>query len=99
MIKKDELKLLKELCEKATPGPWKSYVEGRNCESGSSFIQTNGGEDIELSGATDYDQDFIAAAREALPKLLLLITENSQNHRSKLESEEYLNFGAYSVLP
>jgi len=35
----------------ATPGPWKSYVEGRDHFSGSSFIQTKG-EDIYLSGAT-----------------------------------------------
>ena len=53
----------------ATPGPWKSYIEGRNHTSGSSFIQTQG-EDIYLTGATQADQDFIAAARDDVPKLV-----------------------------
>jgi hypothetical protein len=48
----------------ATRGPWKAYIEGRDHESGSSFIMTgeraNRGEDIELSGATVADYDFIA---------------------------------------
>ena len=50
---------------KATPGPWRSFVEGRDHTSGSNFIMTGQGddrhEDIELSGATIEDQDFIAA--------------------------------------
>lgn len=59
----------------AQPGPWKSFVEGRDHTSGSSFIMTGEGEggrgeDIELSGATIADQDFIAAARQDVPLLL-----------------------------
>lgn len=53
----------------ATAGPWTSFVEGRDHTSGSSFIRT-GGDDIELSGATDADQDFIAHARQDIPRLL-----------------------------
>jgi hypothetical protein len=53
----------------ATAGPWASFVEGRDHTSGSSFIRT-GGDDIELSGATDADQDFIAHARQDIPRLL-----------------------------
>jgi hypothetical protein len=53
----------------ATPGPWKSYIEGKNMVSGSSFIQT-GGEDIYLTGATEADQDFIAGARQDVPALI-----------------------------
>jgi len=53
----------------ATPGPWKSYVEGRDHTSGSSFVATPSS-DIELAGATVADQDFIAHAREDLPRLL-----------------------------
>ena len=60
---------IKERCEKATPGPWKSYIEGRDHTSGSSFIRT-AGEDIELTGATTNDQDFIAAARQDVPALI-----------------------------
>jgi hypothetical protein len=56
-------------CAAATPGPWKSYVEGRDHTSGDSFIMT-GGNDIYLSGATLADQDFIACARQDLPALI-----------------------------
>ncbi len=37
--------------------------------AGSHFIRT-GREDIELSGATIADQDFIAAARQDVPRLI-----------------------------
>ena len=65
----NEINSIKERCEKATPGPWKSYIEGRDHTSGSSFIRT-AGEDIELTGATTNDQDFIAAARQDVPALI-----------------------------
>ncbi|MDL2356695.1 MAG: hypothetical protein QFF03_15695 [Pseudomonadota bacterium] len=58
----------------ASPGPWKSYIEGRDHTSGSNFIMTGTamarGPDIELSGATDADQDFIAGARQDIADLL-----------------------------
>ena len=56
-------------CAAATPGPWKSYVEGRDHTSGDSFIKT-GGDDIYLTGATLADQDFIAHARRDIPALI-----------------------------
>ena len=58
-----------ERVDKTTPGPWKSFIEGRDHTSGSSFIRTSG-DDIELSGATTNDQDFIAAARQDVPALI-----------------------------
>ena len=67
----NEIKMIKERCDKTTPGPWKSFVEGRDHLSGSSFIRT-AGDDIELIGATIDDQDFIAACRQ---DILLLIDE------------------------
>ena len=61
-------------CAAATPGPWKAYIEGRDHQSGSSFIMTGEGstrgEDIELTGATHADYDFIAHARQDVPRLL-----------------------------
>jgi len=70
----DELEQIQSRCAAATPGPWISYVEGRDHTSGSSFIMTGErdvrGIDIELSGATIADQDFIAHARQDIPKLL-----------------------------
>lgn len=75
----EALVAIRTRCEAATPGPWKSYIEGRDHTSGSSFIKTTG-EDIELSGATVADQDFIAHAREDVPRLL----EEVQRLRSQL---------------
>lgn len=69
-----EIEVIASRCANATQGPWRSFIEGRDHQSGSSFIMTGEGEsrgnDIELSGATDADQDFIAHAREDIPKLL-----------------------------
>ena len=56
-------------CDAATPGPWKSFIEGRDDMSGDHFIRT-AGEDIYLHGATLADQDFIASARQDLPLLI-----------------------------
>ena len=64
-----EINDIKERCDKTTPVPWKSFIEGRDHTSGSSFIRT-AGEDIELTGATINDQDFIAAARQDIPALI-----------------------------
>jgi hypothetical protein len=69
-----ELEEIRQRCDSATPGPWKSFIEGRDHTSGSSFIMTghgkNRGNDIELYGATAADQDFIAHARQDIPRLL-----------------------------
>lgn len=64
-----DMDAIRQRCIMATPGPWKSYVEGRDHDSGSSFIMTSG-EDIELIGASVADQDFIAHARQDVPQLL-----------------------------
>lgn len=68
------LQAMKRRCAEARPGPWRSFVEGRDHTSGSSFIMVgepeNRGADIELSGATPEDQDFIAHARQDVPILI-----------------------------
>lgn len=74
MISDNELSAIGERAEKAAKGPWKAFVEGRDFECGSSFIQTQG-EDIELIGASEADYDFIAHAREDIPRLLAEIKE------------------------
>lgn len=68
-MKDEELKEIEERCNKATAGPWISFIEGRNHTSGSNFIRTNQ-DDIELIGASDADQDFIAHARQDIPLLI-----------------------------
>ncbi len=69
-----DIDAIEHRCANASPGPWMSFVEGRDHTSGSSFIMTGNtgsrGHDIELSGATVEDQDFIAHARQDLPLLL-----------------------------
>ncbi|MCA1372419.1 MULTISPECIES: hypothetical protein [unclassified Bradyrhizobium] len=65
----DEIEAIKARCEQATAGPWKSFIETRENISGSDFIQTEG-EDIYLTGATEADQDFIAHARQDIPRLI-----------------------------
>lgn len=73
-LQAQDLSSIQGRCDAATPGPWHSSVEGRDHVSGSSFIRTGEGslrgEDIELSGASAADQDFIAHARVDVPRLL-----------------------------
>ncbi|MCR5226187.1 MAG: hypothetical protein K6E27_03110 [Eubacterium sp.] len=69
MISDKKLIEIRKRADSATKGPWKAYVEDRDFQAGSSFIQTQG-EDIELIGATEADYDFIANARQDIPKLL-----------------------------
>ena len=74
-----ELEVIRNRCAQATPGPWKSFIEGRDHTSGSNFIMT-GGEDFELSGGgTTADQDFIAHARQDIPRLLAEIERLKRN--------------------
>lgn len=74
MMTDEELNEIQRRCEKASAGPWKSYVEGRDHWGGDSIIVTgegeNRGEDLYISGATNDDQDFIAHARQDIPRLL-----------------------------
>jgi hypothetical protein len=79
MITEAELKVIEERTAKAQAGPWKAYIEGRDHESGSDFIitgeGTERGEDIEMIGATQADFDFIANARQDMPRLIKEIRE------------------------
>lgn len=74
LLSDEELNSIEGRVAAATPGPWRSFIEGRDHQSGSNFIMTGEiegrGDDIELSGATVADQDFIAAARQDIPRLL-----------------------------
>jgi hypothetical protein len=70
----EELDEISARCDAATPPPWQSFVEGRDHTSGSSFIKRGDGTlrhaDLELTGATVADQDFIAHARQDVPGLV-----------------------------
>ncbi|MEZ5002971.1 MAG: hypothetical protein R2730_08030 [Chitinophagales bacterium] len=93
-MKDEELNEIMNRVLSATKGPWVSWVEGRDYDSGDSFIMTgiekgqdiwnnSRGEDIYLSGATIADQDFIAHARQDIPKLLSYISELKQQLEKK----------------
>lgn len=84
MITDKELEEIEFRAISAQPGPWKAFIEDRDHESGSSFIMTgeerkNRGEDIYLLGATDADYDFIANARQDIPRLIREIRELRKN--------------------
>ena len=70
----EELGAIQARCAAATPGPWTPYIEGRDHVSGSNFMMTGEGAvrggDIALTGATEADYDFIAHARQDIPRLL-----------------------------
>jgi len=52
-------------------GPWISFVEGRDHDSGSCFIRTGDKDyEIEFIRLKEGDQDFIALMRNVLPELL-----------------------------
>ena len=75
MITEEELNQIEKRCMSTTSGPWKSYIEGRDHTSGSHFIMTGDnnhgrGEDFEIDGARVEDYDFIANAKQDIPKLI-----------------------------
>lgn len=70
MIHENELSLIENRSKSGTPGPWKSYIEGRDHTSGSNFIMTGTDNDFEISGARIEDYDFIANSKQDIPKLL-----------------------------
>jgi hypothetical protein len=78
-----ELDQLRQLGASATPAPWRAMVEGRDHSSGDSFIMIGRDDDRDEdmyvsrdSGpASASDLDFIAAARNFLPRLIEEIAE------------------------
>ena len=79
MLTEKELEEIEKRANQTQNGPWKAYIEDRDHESGSNFIMTglaeNRGEDIEMFGATIADYDFIANAKQDIPKLIAEIRE------------------------
>jgi len=65
-----ELEAIIARCESATAGPWESFVEGRDHVAGDSFIRCGGRDGIYITPWRVEDQDFIAAAREDVPRLI-----------------------------
>jgi len=78
-----ELDELRQLSASAAPAPWRAMVEGRDHSSGDSFIMIGRDDDRDEdmyvsrdSGpASASDLDFIATARNYLPRLIDEIAE------------------------
>jgi hypothetical protein len=74
----DDLVEIERRCAAATPGPWWASIEGREHTSGDDFIgtgsDTSRGPDIYVSHesrpAPAPDLDFIAAAKQDVPRLI-----------------------------
>ena len=76
-----EIVAIEARCEAAAPGPWKSFIEGRDHDSGDDFIRVGERSDqpdmyVHRSShegtrpASAPDLDFIAAARQDVPRLV-----------------------------
>lgn len=72
-----ELSAIQKRAEAASAGPWRSIVEGRDQPSGDSFIMVgldDGQADMyvfrDRRPAAAADLDFIAAARQDIPRLI-----------------------------
>lgn len=74
----DELDAIEQRCAAASPGPWESFIEGRDHVSGDTIIRIGGpvGDEPDMyvyrerDKASDADYDFIAHARQDVPRLL-----------------------------
>jgi hypothetical protein len=78
-----ELDQIGRRCQAASKAPWQSFIEGRDHLGGDNFIRIGGLDDTEpdmyvsrdavsggLAPAATHDLDFIAQARQDLPRLL-----------------------------
>jgi hypothetical protein len=65
-----ELDAMESRSNGASPGPWFSYVVGRDLEAGLNCIELGSCELMEIIGGTVADQDFIASARTDQPRLI-----------------------------
>ncbi|HNT54550.1 MAG TPA: hypothetical protein PKG95_07550 [Anaerolineaceae bacterium] len=71
-LSQETLAEIRRRCDRATRGPWISYVEGRRRVGGDNVIKRGDGEeeDLRIFGGTSADQVFIAHARQDIPLLL-----------------------------
>ncbi|GGP13446.1 hypothetical protein [Oceanobacillus neutriphilus] len=66
MLTKEELEAIKERCEKATEGPWHTAVSSRFPHEDCIMFENK-----EVAEAYEYyDAEFIANARQDIPKLI-----------------------------
>jgi len=81
-LTENELAEMEGRARAATDGPWQAYVEGRDHVAGDNFIRTGGLDDaspdmyvthyhgVQPVPAPAADLDFIASARQDVPRLV-----------------------------
>jgi hypothetical protein len=75
-LSEDELDRIERLAQAATVGPWLSYIVDRDDGAGWNRVELGICNDLgsfhsmELVGASIADQDFIASARQDVPRLV-----------------------------
>lgn len=86
MIHNKRIEEIKKRISKIRSKPWKSYIEGRDHQSGSNFIMVGEGddreEDIYINGITEAEQDFIANARQDIQYLLKELEDILKNRKN-----------------
>jgi hypothetical protein len=99
-LTESELFQIEQRVQKASKGPWRSFIEGRDHTSGTNFIMTGEqgqrGQDIEPLGATIADQDFMAAARQDIPLLLAEVHRLKDQNTVCVDVNEALRL--YAIL-
>lgn len=95
-----DLDQIERLIDAATPGPWFSYRVGRDAEAATNYVETGTCNElgtfrcIEVAGASEADQDFIASARQELPRLLFevrVLRARLQAHREVQDCQRLLS--------
>jgi hypothetical protein len=85
----EELDRIERCIRASTAGPWFSYVVGRDADTDLNYIETGSCNEVgtfkqmELHGASAADQDFIANARQDVPRLLAEV----RRLRARLQSQ------------
>ena len=75
----DNIKEIRDRLNNTQGGDWMYFKEGRDHTGGSDFIMTgpweseDRGEDLEISGATEGDMEFIGSAKSDIKHLLFII--------------------------
>jgi hypothetical protein len=91
----EEITAFRELSETASRSPWRAMIEGRDHTSGDSFImigpEDDRDEDMYVSRdstpASPADLDFIAAARNYIPRLLDEVTRGRKASSQEADAE------------
>jgi len=89
------IKEAKEICEKATPGPWSVSVNGNTVKSHAIKGVCSG---MKPSGE---DSCFIAFARTALPEALRIIEAQHEmlKKQERVAKNEYKSRGGPTLIP